>query len=104
MNSLQERIYVVKLIGSILETYPTVNGINFDLDLVLNAATEKFQHEQPPFYTKYSVYIDILMMQMLNDKERTLNEWNEIFDAAGFKLEKVVPEIKTGCMIISKKD
>ncbi|EGC32413.1 hypothetical protein DICPUDRAFT_38446 [Dictyostelium purpureum] len=149
------------LIGNILETHPTVNGINFDLDVVLNAATEKFQHErlkhvpgnffesvpeadcyilkfilhdwptedcvkilqtigksmkpgakiylfeiiiEPPFYTKYSVYIDILMMQMVNAKERTLNEWNELFDAAGFKLEKVVPEIKTGCMIISKKD
>lgn len=54
-------------------------------------------------YSKYETYIDILMFQMVNAKERTLDEWKELFELADFKLERVVDDIKTGCMVVSKK-
>ncbi|KAM9954144.1 hypothetical protein ACTFIR_009276 [Dictyostelium discoideum] len=149
------------LIGKILESNPNIDGINFDLENIINNKNENFQHPRlkhvsgdffnsvpeadcyilkyilhdwsdekcitilnnihkslklngklfisdlvldPSNYTKEAVFKDILMMQYFDAKERSINEWNQLFEKCGFKIESVDTSISPQLMMVSKID
>ncbi|KAK5581784.1 hypothetical protein RB653_003362 [Dictyostelium firmibasis] len=64
------------------------------LDIILN----------PIKYYKNDLYMDIIMMQLVDAKERSLIEWVELFQSCGFKIEKFESgEIPPTILIISKQ-
>ncbi|EAL60515.1 O-methyltransferase family 2 protein [Dictyostelium discoideum AX4] len=68
------------------------NGKLFINDLVLD----------PSNYTKEAVFKDILMMQYFDAKERSINEWHQLFEKCGFKIDSVDTSISPQLMIVSK--
>ncbi|KAN0032913.1 hypothetical protein ACTFIV_006850 [Dictyostelium citrinum] len=69
------------------------NGKLFINDLVLD----------PSNYTKEGVFKDILMMQYFDAKERSINEWHQLFEKCGFKIDSVDTSLSPQLMIVSKK-
>ncbi|KAM9973790.1 hypothetical protein ACTFIW_010918 [Dictyostelium discoideum] len=133
------------LIGSLLDKYPNVNGINFDTYAVINSTNEKYQHPRLKHvagdffksvpeadcylmklilrcfsdekccellkiisksmksnakiiildiildsskYLNFDTYLDILMMETVDAKQRSLGEWIKLFEMSGFKIDK----------------
>ncbi|EGC37718.1 hypothetical protein DICPUDRAFT_29825 [Dictyostelium purpureum] len=58
----------------------------------------------PKSCTRFEVFMDLLMMQTLNSKERTLNEWKHLFDSAGFRVESVHDDTRPHCLVLTKKE
>ncbi|KAM9979162.1 hypothetical protein ACTFIZ_000486 [Dictyostelium cf. discoideum] len=133
------------LIGGLLDTFPNVNGINFDTEMFINSTNEKYQHPRLKHvsgdffksvpeadcylmklilrcfsddkcreilkiisksmkpngkiiildiildssnYLKFDTYLDILMMETVDGKQRSLCEWIKLFETSGFKIDK----------------
>ncbi|KAN0032914.1 hypothetical protein ACTFIV_006851 [Dictyostelium citrinum] len=49
------------------------------LDIVLNNSTK---------YFNFDTYLDILMIETFDSKERSLSEWIKLFEICGFKIDK----------------
>ncbi|EAL69787.1 O-methyltransferase family 2 protein [Dictyostelium discoideum AX4] len=58
----------------------------------------------PKNYNKGHLYLDVMMFHFFGSEEKTIKQFSNISDKAGFKIDKVVNEIPNYCLIISKKD
>ncbi|KAN0003451.1 hypothetical protein ACTFIZ_009597 [Dictyostelium cf. discoideum] len=58
----------------------------------------------PKNYIKGHLYLDVMMFHFFGSEEKTIQQFTDISDKAGFKIDKVVNEIPNYCLIISKKD
>ncbi|KAN0025873.1 hypothetical protein ACTFIU_001635 [Dictyostelium citrinum] len=58
----------------------------------------------PKNYIKGHLYLDIMMFHFFGAEEKTIQQFTNITEKAGFKIDRVVDEIPNYCIIISKKD
>ncbi|KAN0050933.1 hypothetical protein ACTA71_004234 [Dictyostelium dimigraforme] len=82
----------IKILNNIYKSLKP-NGKLFINELVLD----------PLNYTKEGVFKDMLMMQYFDAKERSINEWCQLFEKCGFKIDMVDTSISPQLMIVSKK-
>ncbi|KAN0044537.1 hypothetical protein ACTA71_006053 [Dictyostelium dimigraforme] len=57
----------------------------------------------PNEYNKGHLYLDMMMFHFFGAEEKTFQQLNNIFDKAGFKVDGIVNEIPSQCVVISKK-
>ncbi|KAM9964025.1 hypothetical protein ACTFIW_005668 [Dictyostelium discoideum] len=57
----------------------------------------------PTDYRKESLYLDITVFQFFNSKERSLNDWKQLYDKSDFKIDSINYCTKPQLAILSKK-
>ncbi|KAK5584837.1 hypothetical protein RB653_006454 [Dictyostelium firmibasis] len=149
------------VVGKLVEKYQNLNGIIFDLDVVINSPINKIQHPRvqyvsgsffesvpsadcyvlkfilhdwadekcleilktisksmkenskiyifdsiidPANYKKEILFLDMCVFQFFNGKERTINQWRQLYDTAGFNIDSINYETKPELVILSKKN
>ncbi|KAN0031206.1 hypothetical protein ACTA71_010289 [Dictyostelium dimigraforme] len=80
---------ILKIISKSMEN----NGKIFIFDAIID----------PLDYKKELLFFDISVFQFFNAKERTLNDWKEIYDKAGFKIDSINNNTRPQLTILSKK-
>ncbi|KAN0044538.1 hypothetical protein ACTA71_006054 [Dictyostelium dimigraforme] len=58
----------------------------------------------PKNYIPGHLYLDVMMFHFFGSEQKTIQQFTNISDKAGFKFDRIVKEIPNYCLIISKKE
>eukprot|EP01132_Coremiostelium_polycephalum_P002593 gene2593-3213_t len=70
---------------------PNGKVIVFDMILKYSKEEERSLSTDSPLAGVSAPFVDLNMMHMLGGKERTENDWNQLAEKCGFKVEKIEP-------------
>ncbi|EGC35118.1 hypothetical protein DICPUDRAFT_92081 [Dictyostelium purpureum] len=58
---------------------------------------------EPKQYKTQQLFTDIIMLHCYNGKERTKEDWDQLFEKANLKRDKIISNVEAGCQILSLK-